>query len=159
MRVNPSALFFWAAAAMVGSLEPLESVPCTQQHGGGRQGRGLMSADEIGSSVGELGPRRAWQVHSTLATSSCASEMWKINTSELTVTSGFLSLVGSCAASVSGTETVAPTALLLKNSTFRIAPGEKCAPHSVKVRACTDPANPLTQLSFNASRCSSGGPH
>ena len=73
---------------------------------------------------GRLASRRAWQPHSTVGAASCASEPWRVNTSDLTVTAGYLQLLRGCPGSVSGAEAAAPTAQLLVNSTLlRIAPG------------------------------------
>jgi len=115
MRIHPSAVLFWAAAVIVGSWEPSSAASA-----GARVERPAPGHD---SSSHE---RRAWEHSSTLAAASCASEPWKVNVSDLTVTAGYAGLLHTCTDAVSGAEPLAPTVQLLVNSTFRIAPGE-CA--------------------------------
>jgi hypothetical protein len=141
MRIQPSAIFFWIAAVLVGSLDVMRltaaAAPCPQSGERGCPLKGMdVSAthaellqrtimdDEISRALRQLASRRAWQTESTLDTSTCSSEPWIINTSDLTVTAGYLQLLSTCPGSVSGTEAVSPTAQLLVNATLRIAPGK-----------------------------------
>ena len=112
-RVRWSVVFFWCAALAAGSLDP-------PSFGGTAPG----PAAAPGLPGGQHASRRAWQPHSTVGAASCASEPWRVNTSDLTVTAGYLQLLRGCPGSVSGAEAAAPTAQLLVNSTLlRIAPG------------------------------------
>ena len=141
MRIQPSAIFFWTAAVLVGSLDVMRftaaAAPCPQSGGRDCPLTGMelpathtkllertMMDDEVSRVLRQPASRRAWQTGSTLDTSTCSSEPWIINTSDLTVTAGYLQLLSTCPGSVSGTEAVSPTAQLLVNSTLRIAPGK-----------------------------------
>ena len=151
MRTQPSAIFFWTAAVLVGSLDvmwfPAAAAPCTQSGGRGCPLTGVVVSakhtrllertimdDEVSRVLRQPASRRAWQTGSTLDTSTCSSEPWIINTSDLTVTAGYLQLLSTCPGSVSGTEAVSPTAQLLVNATLRIAPGK----HALENRARSD---------------------
>jgi hypothetical protein len=123
-NVRCSAVFFWCAALAAGNLDP-------PSFGGGRAAHarvGVGAGGRLPGAAHAHAQRRAWQPDSTVAASSCASEPWMVNTSDLTVTAEYLGLLRSCPGSVSGAETKAPTARLLVNSTFRITPGGGGAP-------------------------------
>lgn len=119
MRIHPSAVLFWAAAVVVGSWEPSSAANTGAEHGVERPAPGH---DSSGHARLE---RRAWELDSTVAAASCASKPWKINVSDLTITAGYTALLHGCTDAVSGIEPLVPTAHLLVNSTFRIAPGER----------------------------------
>jgi hypothetical protein len=141
MRIQPSAIFFWTVAVLVDSLDIMQftsaAAPCPQSGGRDCPLTGMdVSAthtklleriimdDEVRRVLRQPASRRAWQTGSTLDTSTCSSEPWIIDTTDLTVTAGYLQLLSTCPGSVSGTEAVSPTAQLLVNATLRIAPGK-----------------------------------
>ena len=148
-NVRCSAVFFWCTALAAGNLDP-------PSFGGGRTAParvGVGAGGRLPGGAHAHAKRRAWQPHSTAAASSCASEPWIINTSDLTVTAEYLGLLRSCPGSVSGAETKAPTARLLVNSTFRITPGGGGAPRPAP--RAPRPGRALTAEPVSARRAGS----
>ena len=123
MHICPSTIVFWSAALIAGGFEPFSiSVSGRTAAVSAASTAGPAASGDFDSA---LWTQRAWQSHSTRSTSSCSSEPWKINTSDLTVTASYMQFLNACPGSVSGYEIASPTVHLLVNSTFRIAPGKR----------------------------------